>query len=56
MGRVKLKKIKKAAAFRKIAMGTWKTAKDPSTYALCELDMQPVYDLVDEYSKKHNPD
>ena len=27
MGKIQLKKVKNAALFRKIAMGTWKTAK-----------------------------
>ncbi|MCO4795353.1 MAG: 2-oxo acid dehydrogenase subunit E2 [Bacteriovoracaceae bacterium] len=53
MGKIRLTKVKDTAAFRKIAMGTWKTAKDPSVYGLVEIDMQPVLEKLPEYSKKN---
>lgn len=36
---MKLTKSKGGAVFRKIAMGSWKTAGDPSVYGLLEIDM-----------------
>jgi pyruvate/2-oxoglutarate dehydrogenase complex dihydrolipoamide acyltransferase (E2) component len=53
MGKISLKKMKTSAVFRKVAMGTWKTTKDPSTYALCEIDMFPALEQIKAYSKKH---
>ncbi|MDC1175108.1 2-oxo acid dehydrogenase subunit E2 [Bacteriovoracaceae bacterium] len=53
MRNLPLEKLKDTSPFRKIAMGTWKTAKDPSVYGVLEIDMQPVLDLVPEYEKKH---
>ena len=54
MGYIKLKKPKNSSIFRKIAMGTWKTAKDPSVYGVLETDMTPSLEVLDEYSKKHD--
>ncbi len=54
MGKIKLTPLKDTSVFRKIAMGTWKTAKDPSVYALVEIDLKPTLDLLDDYSKKHD--
>lgn len=53
MGRIKLRPYKNPPLFRKVAMGTWKTAKDPSVYGLLEIDMKPVLDILAEYEKKH---
>ncbi|WP_413288740.1 2-oxo acid dehydrogenase subunit E2 [Bdellovibrio sp. HCB337] len=36
---MKLTKSKGGSAFRKIAMGSWRTAADPSVYGLLEIDM-----------------
>jgi pyruvate/2-oxoglutarate dehydrogenase complex dihydrolipoamide acyltransferase (E2) component len=51
---VKLKKLKKATTFRKMAMGTWRDAKDPTVYGEANLDMTNVYKYLDEYQSKHN--
>jgi pyruvate dehydrogenase E2 component (dihydrolipoamide acetyltransferase) len=53
MENIKFKKIKKGPIFRKVAMGSWKTAKDPSVYAFLEINMQKALDLLPEYSQKH---
>lgn len=53
MGRVKLKKLENVSPFRKVAMGTWKTAKDPSVYGLINIDMEKVLNLLPEYEKEH---
>lgn len=53
MGKVALKKVVDVSPFRKVAMGTWKTAKDPSVYGLVEIDMEKTLLLLPEYSKKH---
>ncbi len=53
MGKVKLTELSGVSPFRKVAMGTWATAKDPSVYSLVEVDIEPVLNLIDGYSKKH---
>jgi len=54
MGKIKLTPLKDTSVFRKIAMGTWKDAKDPSVYALVEIDLKPTLDLLDAYCSKHD--
>lgn len=54
MGKVKLRQLKDVSPFRKVAMGSWKTAKDPSVYSYLAIDMQPVLKVLPEYIKKHN--
>lgn len=51
---VELEKVTDTSPFRKIAMGTWKVAKDPSVYSILEVDMGPVLELLPEYIKKHD--
>lgn len=53
MKNLNLTLLKDTSPFRKVAMGTWKTAKDPSVYGLLEIDMEPVMALLPEYEKKH---
>jgi len=53
MGKIKFKKLRQGPIFRKVAMGSWKTAKDPSVYAFVEIDMQKALDLLPEYCLKH---
>lgn len=54
MANLKLKALTGVSPFRKVAMGTWKTAKDPSVYGIVEIDMDPVLRLLPEYEKKYN--
>lgn len=54
MGKINLTKLTNTSPFRKIAMGTWVTAKDPTVYGYLEVDMKKSYELVKEYSKKHD--
>lgn len=53
MGKINLTKVTDTSPFRKIAMGTWKTAKDPSVYGYVEIDMKPVLEKLPEYCQKH---
>lgn len=53
MGRIEITKLTDCSPFRKVAMGTWRTAKDPSVYGLLEIDIAPVESLIDAYSKRH---
>ena len=50
---VKLKKLETASLFRKAAMGTWKTAKDPSVYGLTEIDVTDFLPMLKAYGEKH---
>ena len=54
MFHVKLKALSKATTFRKIAMGTWSTAKDPTVYGQVEIDMTKVLSVLPDYCKKHD--
>jgi hypothetical protein len=49
---MKLKKSSGGSVFRKIAMGSWSTAADPSVYGLLELDVTAVLKFIDEHNKK----
>ncbi len=53
MGKVALTKVQKTSTFRKMAMGTWKTAKDPSVYGLVEIDLHPTLEKIKEYEIRH---
>lgn len=53
MGKIHMHKVSKTSSFRKMAMGTWKTAKDPSVYALMEIDMHDAFKSLDAYQDKH---
>ncbi len=54
MGVVKLKKVTDVSPFRKVAMGTWKTAKDPSVYGFIEIDMSKTLEVLPTYCEKHD--
>lgn len=51
---VELIKSDNVPMFRKIAMGTWKNAGDPSVYGILEIDMSKTLALLPDYEKKHN--
>jgi pyruvate dehydrogenase E2 component (dihydrolipoamide acetyltransferase) len=53
MGGLRLKKLSDVSPFRKVAMGTWRTAKDPSVYGLIEIDIEKTFEAMEAYSKKH---
>lgn len=40
----------KLSAFRKVALGTWRTAGDPSVYAELEFNIEPARDYLDKIS------
>ncbi|HAZ12119.1 MAG: hypothetical protein A2X86_06285 [Bdellovibrionales bacterium GWA2_49_15] len=54
MGKVALRLLEDSSVFRKMAMGTWAVAKDPSVYGLLEIDLSKTVTLVEAYEKKHN--
>lgn len=54
MGKVDLELLNDVSPFRKVAMGTWKTAKDPSVYGIMEIDMQKTLELLPDYCKKND--
>ncbi len=43
---LKLTPIKKPSTFRKMAMGTWKTAGDPSVYGSLDIDMTEANEFI----------
>jgi len=53
MGRINLFKVEKVPLIRKMAMGTWKNAKDPSVYGFSEIDMQKALEATTAYEKIH---
>jgi pyruvate dehydrogenase E2 component (dihydrolipoamide acetyltransferase) len=54
MRNIPLTKLQDTSVFRKIAMGTWKTAKDPSVYGILEIDISETLSLLEDYSKKND--
>src|SRR5689334_20441535 len=42
----------KISSWRKIAIGTWKTAADPSVYAIVDLDVAPALRYISRLSEK----
>lgn len=54
MGKIPLKVHTDSSPFRKIAMGTWKNAADPTVYGLLELDVEDVLKELESYNQKHN--
>ncbi len=53
MSGLRLKKLHDVSPFRKVAMGTWRTAKDPSVYGLIEVDIVKTTEAMEAYSQKH---
>ncbi|MEK6626971.1 MAG: 2-oxo acid dehydrogenase subunit E2 [Bdellovibrionota bacterium] len=54
MGKVSLRPLRDSSVFRKMAMGTWAVAKDPTVYGLLEIDLSKTLAMLDEYQKKNN--
>ena len=52
MPNIELHAKKHVSSFRMIAMGTWKTAKDPSVYGSLDLPMDKAMDYLAEYREK----
>lgn len=42
----------KLSTWRKIAIGTWRTAGDPSVYAMLEIDAEPALRYIEELKKQ----
>jgi pyruvate/2-oxoglutarate dehydrogenase complex dihydrolipoamide acyltransferase (E2) component len=52
MGKIGLKLLDKTSPFRKVAMGTWRVAKDPSVYGYMEVDVTRSLEMIEDYSRK----
>jgi len=46
---LQLEKVKDLSAFRKIAIGTWRTAYDPSVYGTMEIEMDAALDYLERF-------
>lgn len=46
-----LKKVSGGTIFRKIAMGSWRTASDPSVYGLIEVDVSKANSFLEKINK-----
>ncbi len=51
--RMKLTKSEGGSIFRKIAMGSWKTAGDPSVYGQLEIDVTEVLVYLEKFNQKY---
>ncbi len=51
MATVQFEKLKNRSLFRKISLGTWKTAGDPSIYGLLDVDMTEALRFIEEKSQ-----
>ena len=52
MGRVNFRAYE-PGLFRKVACGSWRTAGDPSVYALLEIEMSKALEFARAYSQQH---
>ena len=52
MGRVNFRAYE-PGLFRKVACGSWRTAGDPSVYALLEIEMSKALEFAKAYSQQH---
>lgn len=52
MGNVLAKKMEKVSPFRKIAIGTWQTAYDPSIYGTMRIRMDKAMDYIEKFREK----
>lgn len=53
MGRVAFREGYEPPVFRKVAYGTWRTAEDPTVYALLELDMSKALAFAERHAAEH---
>jgi len=53
MGISGLRKLTKTSTFRKVAMGTWRNAGDPSVYGVLEVDMAKALPYMKELESSH---
>ena len=54
MRHLKLKKIKKLTTYQKLAIGSWRNAKDPSVYSWSDVDYEKAQELTDWVLKEKN--
>ena len=49
---VEVQKMGQMSAFRKVALGTWQTAYDPSIYGTMRLPMEPALAYIEKFREK----
>jgi pyruvate dehydrogenase E2 component (dihydrolipoamide acetyltransferase) len=54
LGKIKLTKVEKRAAFRKMAVGSWDTVADPSVYSFIDIDMTNALKYMKDYNDAQN--
>src|SRR5688572_12187696 len=52
MPNLRLVKKRKLSSFRRIAIGTWETTKDPQVYGAVTLRMDKAVQYLDEFRQK----
>ena len=52
MSHVKMKRLKKISPFRKVALGSWKTAYDPTIYGSMEVRVEEVERYIKAFREK----
>ena len=52
MAHLKLNRLKKLTTYQKLAIGSWKDAKDPSIYSVTDLDYEKAQELTDSILKE----
>ena len=49
---VPVQRLDRMSAFRKVALGTWQTAYDPSIYGTLKLRMDPALEYIEKFRQK----
>jgi pyruvate dehydrogenase E2 component (dihydrolipoamide acetyltransferase) len=52
MGNLALRRKRRVSLFRKMAIGTWQTAYDPTVYGSIKLRMEPALAYLDEFRER----
>jgi pyruvate/2-oxoglutarate dehydrogenase complex dihydrolipoamide acyltransferase (E2) component len=53
MGQLKLVRKKEISSFRKLAIGTWQTAYDPTVYGAMSVRMEKALEYIERFREKH---
>ena len=53
MGQLKLVRKKEISSFRKLAIGTWQTAYDPTVYGSMSIRMEKALEYIEKFRAKH---
>ncbi len=49
---VEVQRMGRMSAFRKVALGTWQTAYDPSIYGTMRIPMDPALAYIEKFREK----